>query len=72
MLIVVVVVVVMAQVSSGPAYTKDENNSGFRASMPDSISNLVAFNMVSSNLFPFRVSFVVQKRISADHCFNSI
>ena len=40
--------------------------------MPDSISDLVAFNVVSSNLFPFRVSFVVQKWISADHCFNSI
>ena len=66
----IVVVVVMAQVSSGPAYTKDEENSGFRASMPDSI--LVAFNVVSCDLFPFRVSFVVQKRISADHCFNSI
>jgi len=68
MLIVVVVVVVnMAQVSSGPANSKIKTNSGLRASMPDSISDLVAFNMVSSNLFPFRVSFVVQKRISADH-----
>lgn len=63
----IVVVVVVAQVSSGPAYSKDEKNSGFRASMPDSISDLVAFNVVSCNLFPFRVSFVVQKRISADH-----